>query len=131
MIAYAFLAIIAHMVLLTAGPALQININLSVNLVIAVFFGFFYGIVSGYVGWFFARKIFYKKALWIVIISKAIIALFIFIILISVVRSVLYPYLYERYFNGIDTAKLERSWEVVFSTSSDLYCSGRVADQFY
>ena len=114
MMAYVFLAIIAHMVLLTAGPALQIKINLSVNLVIAVFFGFFYGIVSGYVGWFFAKKFFYKKALWIVIISKAIIALFIFVILISVVRSVLYPYLYERFFYGVDTTKLERSWEVFF-----------------
>lgn len=113
-VAYVFLAFIAHMVLLIAGPALQIKINLSVNLVIAVLFGFFYGIVSGYVGWFFGRKVFYKKALWIVTIAKAIIALFIFVILISLVRSVLYPYLYERYFNGIDTVKLERSWEVFF-----------------
>ena len=69
-VAYVFLAIIAHMVLLIAGPALQIKINLSLNLVIAVFFGFFYGIVSGYVGWFFGRMFFYKKALWIVIICK-------------------------------------------------------------
>lgn len=113
-VAYAFLAIIAHMVLLIAGPALQIKLNLSVNLVIAVFFGFFYGIVSGSVGLFFGRMVFYKKALWVVIIFKAVIAFFIFIILISVVRSVLYPYLYERYFHGIDTVKLERSWEVFF-----------------
>ncbi|HTE34187.1 MAG TPA: adenylate/guanylate cyclase domain-containing protein [Chryseolinea sp.] len=113
-VAYVFLAIIAHMVLLTAGPALHAEINLNMSLVVAVFFGFFYGLVSGYAGWFFGRKVFYKKPLWIVTIGKAVIAIVIFVTLISLVRSALYPYLHERYFSNVDMVRLDRSWEIFF-----------------
>jgi adenylate cyclase len=114
MIAYVFLAILAYLVLLTAGPALHAKISISATLAVALFFGFFYGIISGCISWFFGRKFFYKKALWIVVIGKAIIAILIFIILISLVRFTVYPSLQENYFSGTDPVSLERSWEVFF-----------------
>ena len=61
-IAYVFLAILAHLILLTATPAFQTKSSIRSNILIALFFGFFYGLVSGTVGWFFEKRIFYKKA---------------------------------------------------------------------
>ena len=113
-IAYVFLAILAHLVLLTAGPAIQAKISLKASPVIAVFLGFFYGVASGYAGRFFEKRFFYNKALWLVIIGKAIISLFVFIVLISMVRSVVNPYLLERFFNSPNPEALRESWDAFF-----------------
>jgi adenylate cyclase len=115
MIAYVFLAVLAYLVLLTAEPALLTMISFRASLAIALFFGFFYGIVSGCVGWFFARKFFYKRALWIIVVGKAIIAFLIFVILVSLVRFIVYPYFHVGYFGNADPASIERSWEFFFN----------------
>jgi adenylate cyclase len=113
-IAYAFLAILTQLVFLSAGPALHAKISLEANLVIAIFFGFFYGIASGYAGWLFEKKIFKNKTLGIIILGKAIVSLLVFVALISVVRSVVYPYLQKRFLNKADPATLQQSWDAFF-----------------
>ena len=113
-IAYLFLAILTHLVLLTAGPALQAKISLTANLIIAVFFGFFYGVASGFAGWFFENRFFYNKALGIIILGKAVISLVVFVVLISIVRSVMYPYLAKQFFNDADPATIQESWDAFF-----------------
>jgi hypothetical protein len=107
MLAYALLAILAHLVLVSAGPILSGKTSLKAALFIALFFGFFTGIVSGYAGRFFEKKLFYNKAIGIIILSKAIISLIVFVILISVVRSVLYPYLLKRFLNNSNPENLK------------------------
>lgn len=114
MIAYLFLAILVHLVLLTAGTALQARISFGANLIIAVFFGFFYGIASGFVGWFFETRLFYNKSLGIVILGKALISLVVFVILISLVRAVVFPYLAKQFFNNADPATNQESWDAFF-----------------
>jgi len=113
-IAYLVLAILAQLVLLSVGTGLQTKISLTANLIIAVFFGFFYGFAAGFVGWFFETRLFYNKSLGIIILGKALISLVIFIILISVVRSVVVPYLSEKYFNGADPSTNDESWDAFF-----------------
>src|SRR5688572_15844403 len=78
-IAYTFLAILAQLVLLTAYPAS--TVSLKATLIIALFFGFFNGITSGFVAQFFEKKMFYKSSLGLIILGKAVISLFVFIIL--------------------------------------------------
>ena len=114
MIAYVILAIMSHLVLVAAGPVLKGQTSLKAALVIAVFFGFFYGITSGYASYLFEKKLFKKKAIGIIILSKAIISLIVFVILISVVRSGLYPYLFKRFFNIENPATLQVSWDAFF-----------------
>ena len=113
-IAYLFLALLTHFILLTAGPLLKANISLKANIIIALFFGFFNGATSGFTDQIFERPFFYKRALVIVIISKAIIAFIIFVVLISVVRYSLYPYVQGRFFNDLNTSSPEKSWEHFF-----------------
>jgi adenylate cyclase len=98
---------------LTAGPLLNANINLKANFTIALFFGFFNGFTSGFTDQIFERRFFYKRALGIVIILKAIISFIIFVILISIVRYAVYPYVQVRYFNAVNTNP-EKSWEHFF-----------------
>jgi adenylate cyclase len=114
MLAYALLAILAHLVLVSAGPILSGKTSLKAALFIALFFGFFTGIVSGYAGRFFEKKLFYNKAIGIIILSKAIISLIVFVILISVVRSVLYPYLLKRFLNNSNSETFQVSWDAFF-----------------
>ena len=113
MLAYALLAILAHLVLISAGPVLTGKTSLKAALAIALFFGFFTGIVSGYVGRLFEKK-FYNRALGIIILSKAVISLIVFIILISIVRSVLYPYLLKRFLNNSNPETFQVSWDAFF-----------------
>ncbi len=112
-IAYLFLALITHFILLTAGPLLHANINLKANVTIALFFGFCNGFTSGFTDQIFERRFFYKRALGIVIILKAIISFIIFVIVISVARYSVYPYVQLRYFNAVDPNP-EKSWEHFF-----------------
>ncbi|MBO9202169.1 MULTISPECIES: adenylate/guanylate cyclase domain-containing protein [Niastella] len=113
LVAYLFLALITHFILLTAGPLLNANINLKANVTIALFFGFCNGFTSGFTDQIFERRFFYKRALGIVIILKAIISFVIFVILISIVRYAVYPYVQARYFNKVVTDP-EKSWEHFF-----------------
>ena len=112
--AYVFLAFLAHLVLLTADPLIQAQINIKGSIIIALLFGFSYGLVSGSVNWFFSRKFFYKKPLWLIIIGRSFIAFMIFVILISMLRHLLYPYLHSIYFSGVDIVSGDKSWETLF-----------------
>ncbi|MBC7950180.1 MAG: adenylate/guanylate cyclase domain-containing protein [Chitinophagaceae bacterium] len=114
LIAYVLLAILAHLLLLTAGPSLRASISLKANIVLAIFVGFFNGIAAGLVGLFFEKRFFYNKSLGIIIFGKAIINLVIFIILLSVVRSVLYPFLMEQMSLKEDPATAQQSWDAFF-----------------
>ncbi|WP_165758904.1 adenylate/guanylate cyclase domain-containing protein [Niastella yeongjuensis] len=98
---------------MTAGPLLNAGINLKANVTIALFFGFFNGFTSGFTDQIFERRFFYKRALGIVILIKAVISFVIFVILISIVRYSLYPYVQVRYFNTVNTNP-EKSWEHFF-----------------
>jgi adenylate cyclase len=114
MLAYALLAVLAHLVLISAGPEMRSKTSLKAALILALFFGFFTGIVSGYVGRLFEKKFFYNKAIGFIILGKAIISLIVFIILISIVRSVLYPYLLKRFFNNANPQTFQVSWDAFF-----------------
>lgn len=114
MIAYLFLAIISQLVLLTAGTSLQAKISFGANLILAVFFGFFYGIASGLVGWFFETRLFHNKSLGIIILGKALISLVVFVILISIVRSAIFPYLAKQFFNEVNPVMSQESWDAFF-----------------
>jgi len=114
MLAYALLAVLAHLVLLSVNPEFEGQTNLKVIMVIALFFGFFNGVASGYASWIFERKLFRNKAIGIIILSKAVICLIVFIILISVVRSVLYPYLLSHYFDNAGSKISQSSWDAFF-----------------
>lgn len=112
MLAYALLAVLAHLILLSINP--QGQTNLKVIMVIALFFGFFNGLAAGYASWVFERKVFRNKAIGIIMLSKAVICLIVFIILISVVRSVLYPYLLTQYFKNATPEISQTSWDAFF-----------------
>jgi adenylate cyclase len=120
MIAYLFLAIIAHLVLLTAGTSPEAKISFGANLVLAVFLGFFYGIASGFAGWFFETRLFYNKSLGIVILGKPLISLVVFIILISIVRAVIFPFLAKQILNDVDPVTSQESWDAFFTCCSSI-----------
>ena len=111
--AYVFLAVLTHLVLLTAGTALHADISLRANLFIALFFGFFIGITSGYIGLLLEKK-WSNKALWFILAVRTFINLVIFIVLISIVRSAIYPYLLKKFFNDTNPATLQQSWDAFF-----------------
>jgi adenylate cyclase len=113
MIAYVFLAILTVLVLLAAGPALHAKIDLRALLIIALFFGFFNGIAAGYAGWIYEKK-FYSKALWMILLGKAIISFIVFVLLISIVRSLIYPYLLKTFFNGANPPVADQAWDAFF-----------------
>ncbi|MEP7165671.1 MAG: adenylate/guanylate cyclase domain-containing protein [Ferruginibacter sp.] len=112
-IAYLFLSVLTDLVLLTAGPMLHATINFRAGLFIALFFGFFNGLAAGYASWIFEKR-FYNKALWLIILGKAIISFIVFVLLISIVRSVIFPYLQERYFDAATPPVLQQSWDAFF-----------------
>jgi len=113
-IAYVILAILVHLILLTAGSALHSSISLQANLFISLFFGLCFGITSGLSDLFFEKRFFYNRALGIIIISKTIISIVIFIIVISVVRYALYPYVLKKFFNDANPITLQQSWDAFF-----------------
>jgi adenylate cyclase len=113
-LSYCFLAVVSHLLLLTAGTALTGEVKLSASIFIALFFGFFTGLISGIVDLFLERRLLYNKALGVVIVVKAVIFLFLFVILISFVRYSIYPFVLERFFNQRDVITLETSWDYFF-----------------
>src|SRR3954464_10924289 len=112
-IAYLFLAIITYLELLVAGTRLHASTDFSAHLLMALYFGFFNGITSGYAGLVFEKK-FYNKALWVIILGKAIISFVFFVILISIAKSVVYPYLMARFFQAADVPATRQSWDAFF-----------------
>jgi adenylate cyclase len=113
-LAYGLLAILAYLVLLSGDAEVQSQLNLKAIMIIALFFGVFNGIAAGYANWIFERKVFHSKSIGIIMLSKAVICLIVFIILISVVRSVLYPYLLTRFFDKTNPVTSQLSWDAFF-----------------
>jgi hypothetical protein len=97
---------------------------------IALFFGFFNGLASGYVSWIFEKKVFLNKAIGAIILGKAVICLIVFIILISVVRSVLYPFLATHFFTNATLEPSQTSWDA-FLSAIDIHDRDRTCNQFY
>jgi hypothetical protein len=83
-LAYALLAILAHLVLISAGPILTGNQPESCPRHCIILWVFYRHSIR-LCGRLFEKK-FYNRALGIIILSKAVISLIVFIILISVVR---------------------------------------------
>src|SRR3954462_13453011 len=81
--AYTFLAVLVHFVLLTATPFAYSTNNLKASLILALYFGFFSGFTSGLADVFFERRFFYKISLGLILLVKAILSFFVFIVLIS------------------------------------------------
>ena len=113
-LAYAFLALISHLLLKAAGSSLDAKSNLVANLIIAVYLGFFNGIATGLADRFFERRLFYNKSLGKIFLGKAFIYLIVFIVLISFVRYSLYPYLLVKFFNNSNPETLQRYWDYFF-----------------
>src|SRR6185503_9197236 len=112
LLAYALLAVLAYLVIVSGHPDGQVN--LSVIMLVGLFFGLFNGLAAGYVSWVFEKRVFHNKAIGFIMISKAAICLIVFIILISVVRSVIYPYLLPRFFNNSGPDTSQQSWDAFF-----------------
>ena len=113
-LAYAFLAIVSHLLLKTAGSTLEAKTNLTANLILALYLGFFNGIATGLADRFFERRLFYNKSLGIIFLGKLFIYLIVFIILISFVRYSIYPYLLVKFFNDTTPETYQRSWDYFF-----------------
>jgi adenylate cyclase len=112
--AYTFLAVLIHLVLLTATPFAFGANNLRANFILALYFGFFNGLASGLADVFFERRFFYKKSLGLIILFKAILSLFVFIVLISFIRYSIYPYLLKRFFPQRNPVTVQQSWDSFF-----------------
>jgi adenylate cyclase len=112
--AYAFLAALSHLLLMTVIPLWEGKVYLEANLIIALFLGFFNGIATGLADRFFERRLFYNKSLGIIFFGKTIIYFIVFVILISFVRYAFYPYLVLKFFNDANPANFQRSWDYFF-----------------
>ncbi len=113
LVSYLFLGFISHLLLMVADTG-QIKGSLTENLILSTLFGFFYGVAAGFVGWFFERRFFYNKALWVVFLGKIVISLIVFIILINIVRFVLHPYVSKLLFNTAVFITEKKSWDAFF-----------------
>jgi adenylate cyclase len=78
------------------------------------FSAFYYGLAASLVGWFFERRIFYNKALWMVILGKIIVSLVVFVILISVIRYIIHPYVSKLLFNTAIFITEQKAWDAFF-----------------
>ena len=113
LVSYLFLGFISHLLLMVADTG-QIKGSLTENLILSTLFGFFYGVAAGFVGWFFERRFFYNKALWVVFLGKIVISLIVFVILINIVRFVLHPYVSKLLFNTAVFITEKKSWDAFF-----------------
>ena len=113
LVSYLFLGFISHLLLMLAGTG-QIKGSLAENLILSTLFGFFYGVAAGFVGWFFERRFFYNKALWVVFLGKIVISLIVFVILINIVRFVLHPYVSKLLFSTAVFITEKKSWDAFF-----------------
>ena len=112
-IAYLYLAMISQLVLVLADTR-GARIHIKEGVVIAAFFGFYYGIAASIVGWFFEKRFFYNKALWMVILGKIIVSLVVFVILISVIRYLIHPYVSKLLFDTAIFITEQRAWDAFF-----------------
>ena len=113
LVSYLFLGFISHLLLMVAGTG-QTKGSLAENLMLSTLFGFFYGVAAGFVGWFFERRFFYNKALWVVFLGKIVISLIVFVILINIVRFVLHPYVSKLLFSTAVFITEKKSWDAFF-----------------
>lgn len=113
-ISYLFLAVLARLVILVIAPYEHIYLDWRGDFIIAGFLGLCTGIISGYTDQLLERRFFINKAIGLVILIKAVIALFVFIILISFVRYSIYPFLLRRLAGIENPPTLEKSWEHFF-----------------
>jgi len=113
LVSYLFLGFISHLLLMLAGTG-QIKGSLAENLILSTLFGFFYGVAAGFVGWFFERRFFYNKALWVVFLGKIVISLIVFVILINIVRFVFHPYVSKLLFSTAVFITEKKSWDAFF-----------------
>ena len=112
-IAYLYLSMVTQLVLVLADKS-GARIHIKEGVIIAAFFGFYYGIAASLVGWFFERRFFYNKALWMVILGKIIVSLFVFVILISVIRYIIHPYVSKLLFDTAIFITEQRAWDAFF-----------------
>src|SRR3954471_18700804 len=68
--AYAFLAVLAHLILLTATSFAYNANHLKASLILALYFGFFSGLTTGLFDVFFERRFFYKISLGLILLVK-------------------------------------------------------------
>ena len=113
LISYLFLAILSHLVLIVADTGVDKG-NLMENLILSAFFGLCYGVAAGFVGWFFERRFFYNKALWMVFLGKIVISLIVFMILINIVRFIMHPYVLKLLFRTAVFFTEQKSWQAFF-----------------
>jgi len=92
----------------------QVNNSLTQNFILSAFFGFSYGVAAGFVGWFFERRFFYNKALWVVFLGKIVISLIVFVILINIIRFILHPYVSKLLFDTAVFFTEQKSWDAFF-----------------
>ena len=110
LMSYLFLAFLSHQVLIIGNPD-QARFGLAENFTVAGFFGFFYGVAAGLVGWFFERRFFYNKALWIVFLGKIAISIVVFLILVNLVRFVMHPYVLKLLSSTAIFITKQKSWD--------------------
>jgi adenylate cyclase len=113
-ISYLFLGILAHLVIITVAPLQHVYLDWRGDLIIAAFLGFCTGVISGFVDQLLEKRFFINKAIGVVILIKAVIALFVFVILISFVRYSIYPFLVRKLLRVDNVITLEQSWEHFF-----------------
>jgi adenylate cyclase len=113
-IAYMFLGALARLIIFTVAPFQEVHLDWRSDLVIAGFLGFCTGIISGFVDQLLENRFFINKAIGVVILIKSVIALFVFIILISFVRYSIYPFLVRKLMHVENVITLEKSWEHFF-----------------
>jgi adenylate cyclase len=113
-ISYLFLGILARLVIFTVSPFQHVYLDWRGDLTIAAFLGICTGVISGFVDQILEKRFFINKAIAVVILIKAIIALVVFIILISFVRYSIYPFLVRKLYHVNNVITVEKSWEHFF-----------------
>lgn len=113
-IAYMFLGVLARLVIFTVMPFQHVYLDWRGDLTIAGFLGLWTGVISGFVDQLLENRFFINKAIVVVILIKSVIALFVFIILISFVRYSIYPFLARRFLHVENIITFEKSWEHFF-----------------
>src|SRR4051812_3187375 len=112
--AYAFLAVLSHLILLTATSFPYGANHMKAGLILAFYFGFFIGLTSGLSDVFFERHFFYKISLGLIILIKSILSFFVFIVLISFIRYIIYPYLLKHFFPANAPVTEQLAWDSFF-----------------
>ena len=112
--AYVFLALVTYLAIRTFSPLQSDKISLPATLITALFLGFFTGLTSGYIDLLLEKRLFHHLALGTIILIKGIISFFVFVILISLVRYSIYPFLTGRLLKGFTVTTQDQSWDYFF-----------------